>query len=64
VGGLKGRGETDKRDIGHKDNWGNLPEKAQAAAKNMLDRQFPAHYRLAVETYLKRLAERTAPTRE
>jgi hypothetical protein len=64
LGGLKGQGLTDKKDIGHKDNWGDLPEKKQAAAKGMLENQFPGHYRLAVEQYLKRLAERTAPPRE
>ncbi len=63
-GGIKGRGLTDKKDIGHKDNWGDLPEKKQAAAKGMLENQFPGHYRLAVEQYLKRIAERTAPPRE
>ncbi|QDT54389.1 hypothetical protein Pan44_24220 [Caulifigura coniformis] len=64
LGGIKGKGLTDKKDIGHKDNWGDLPEKKQAAAKGMLENQFPGHYRLAVEQYLKRLAERTAPPRE
>jgi hypothetical protein len=63
-GGLKGQGLTDKKDIGHKDNWGDLPEKKQAAAKGMLENQFPGHYRLAVEQYLKRIAERTAPPRD
>ncbi len=61
LGGIKGKGLTDKKDIGRKDNWGNLPEKKQAAAKGMLENQFPGHYRLAVEQYLKRIAERTAP---
>ena len=28
-----------------------------------INRQFPAHYRQAVEEYLKKLAERTAPQR-
>ncbi len=61
LGGIKGEGLTDKKDIGHKDNWGDLPPKAREAAKNMLDRQFPAHYRQAVEEYLKKLADRPAP---
>lgn len=61
VGGIKGPGETDKRDIGHKDRWGDLPPKAREAAKNVLDQQFPAHYRQAVEEYLKKLADRPAP---
>jgi hypothetical protein len=64
LGGVKGQGLTDKKDIGHKDNWGDLPEKKQAAAKGMLQNQFPGHYRMAVEQYLKRIAERTAPPRD
>jgi hypothetical protein len=62
IGGIKGPGEVDPKKAGHKDNWGNLPPKAQAAAKNMLDRQFPPHYRQAVEEYLKKLADRQAPS--
>ncbi len=61
LGGVKGEGLTDKKDIGNKDNWGDLPPKAREAAKNMLDRQFPSHYRQAVEEYLKKLADRPAP---
>ena len=61
LGGVKGPGQTDRKDIGHKDGWGDLPPKAQTAAKNMLDRQFPPHYRQAVEEYLKKAAERPAP---
>jgi hypothetical protein len=61
IGGVKGEGLTDKRDAGHKDHWGDLPPKAREAAKNMLDQQFPAHYRQAVEEYLKKLADRPAP---
>ncbi|WP_437187522.1 hypothetical protein SH668x_000919 [Planctomicrobium sp. SH668] len=63
VGGVKTPGETDKREIGHKDHWGDLPPKAREAAKNMLDQQFPSHYRQAVEEYLKKLADRPAPGR-
>lgn len=63
LGGIKGPGQTDKKEIGHKDHWGDLPPKAREAAKNMLDQQFPAHYRQAVEEYLKKLAERPAPAR-
>jgi len=61
LGGMKAPGETDQKHIGHKDHWGDLPPKAREAAKNMLDQQFPAHYRQAVEEYLKKLAERPAP---
>ena len=63
LGGVRGEGKTDKKDIGHKDNWGDLPAQDRQAVKNLLDRQFPAHYRQAVEEYLKKLAERPAPQR-
>lgn len=61
VGGVQGPGEVEDRDIGHREGWGNLPDQAQAAAKEMINRQFPAHYRQAVEEYLKRIARRAAP---
>jgi hypothetical protein len=64
LGGMKGKGVTDRKDIGHKDGWGNLPEKSQAVGKKMLENEFPGHYRQAVQEYLKRLAERTAPSKK
>jgi len=63
LGGQKGPGEVDRKDLGETDKWGGLPEKEKAEAKNLINRQFPAHYRQAVEEYLKKLAERTAPQR-
>ena len=64
VGGATGPGEVDKKDIGREDGWGELPDKAQAAAKNLINRQFPFHYRQAVEEYLKRIAQRPAPSQD
>ena len=63
LGGQKGPGEVDRKDLGETDKWGGLPEKEKADAKNLINRQFPPHYRRAVEEYLKKLAERTAPQR-
>lgn len=63
LGGQKGPGEVDRKDLGGRDHWGGLPDKEKADAKNLINRQFPAHYRQAVEEYLKKLAERTAPQR-
>lgn len=60
IAGAPGEGEVDERPIGRKDGWGNLPDKEQTEAKNLINRQFPSHYRQAVEEYLKRLAERPA----
>lgn len=61
VGGIDGEGVVDERPIGNEDNWGDLPERAENEAKNLLDTQFPAHYRRAVEEYLRRIGEREAP---
>jgi hypothetical protein len=63
VGGVKGPGEVDPKSVGHEAGWGNLPEKEQAQVKNMLDKQFPSHYRQAVTEYLRKLAQRPAPAR-
>ncbi|MGE0376674.1 MAG: hypothetical protein AB7Q45_14790 [Planctomycetaceae bacterium] len=63
IGGGQGPGEVDPRDLGGGANWGNLPDKAKTDAKNLINRQFPQHYRQAVEEYLKKLAERPAPQR-
>lgn len=62
IGGTKGPGEVDKKEL-EEGEWGGLPEKEAADAKNLINRQFPAHYRQAVEAYLKRLADRPAPPR-
>lgn len=61
IAGQKGPGDVDPKDLGDNDHWGGLPDKAEADAKNLINRQFPAHYRQAVEEYLKKLAERKAP---
>lgn len=63
LGGQSGPGEVERKDLGEEDKWGGLPDKEKAEAKNLINRQFPPHYRQAVEEYLKKLAERTAPQR-
>ena len=60
IAGQTGEGEVDEKPIGRKTGWGNLPDKERTEAKNLINRQFPSHYRQAVEEYLKRLAERPA----
>jgi hypothetical protein len=60
VGGIKGEGKVDPEKLGRKHGWGQLPDKAQAAAKELINQQFPFHYRQAVEEYLKRIAQRSA----
>lgn len=62
-GGTMPAGPLSQPQGGSQDHWGDLPPKAKEAAKNMLESDFPAHYRAAVEEYLKKLAERPAPSR-
>lgn len=58
IKGSTAPGEVDEKDIGKKAGWGALPPKQQAAARNLIDRELPPHYRNAIEQYLKKLATR------
>lgn len=60
IKGSTAPGQVDKKKIGTKNGWGALPPKKEAQAKNMINRNFPAHYRQAIEQYFKRLANRRA----
>ncbi|HLQ45649.1 MAG TPA: hypothetical protein VK137_13010, partial [Planctomycetaceae bacterium] len=60
VKGATAPGEVDKKDIGNKSGWGTLPPKQAAEAKNVINRNFPSHYREAIEQYFKKLANRPA----
>jgi hypothetical protein len=52
----KGAGEVTRRDLGGTDGWGNLPPHQRDEALQQIGREFPAHYREAIEQYFKRLA--------
>ncbi|NUQ61037.1 MAG: hypothetical protein HUU20_01015 [Pirellulales bacterium] len=54
--GGKGKGEVTKRDVGHESGWGDLPPKQREEAMQQIGRDFPAHYRDAIEQYFRRLA--------
>jgi len=56
IAGGKGPGEVTKRDIGDTDGWGKLPPHKREEAMQQIGREFPAHYREAIEQYFKRLA--------
>ena len=58
VGGATAPGNVDKKHLANKAGWGALPPKAQARAKNHLNKKFPAYYRRVVEAYNRKLAER------
>lgn len=55
----KGPGEVTRRDLGSTDGWGNLPPHKRDEALQQIGREFPAHYREAIEQYFKRLAAGT-----
>jgi hypothetical protein len=54
--GGKAPGDVDKRDIGHKSGWGNLPPKEREEALQQMGKDFPPHYREAIEQYFRKLA--------
>ena len=60
VKGSTAPGNVDKKKIGNQDGWGALPPKKETQAKNLINRNFPAHYRQAIEQYFKKLANRRA----
>ncbi|WP_339729898.1 hypothetical protein [uncultured Gimesia sp.] len=55
-------GEVDKKKLSNSGGWGQLPPKKQASAKNIINRNFPSHYRKAIEKYFKKLATQKANT--
>jgi hypothetical protein len=56
IAGGKGPGDVQKKDIGSADGWGNLPPHQRDEALQQIGREFPPHYREAIEQYFKRLA--------
>lgn len=56
IAGGKGPGEVQSRDLGDGDGWGNLPPHQREEALQQIGREFPPHYREAIEQYFKRLA--------
>ena len=42
--------------VGSGDGWGNLPPHEREAALQQIGREYPPHYREAIEQYFKRLA--------
>lgn len=53
---LKGEGKVDKKDIGNKSDWGSLPPKEREAALQQIGKEFPAHFRDAIEQYFRKIA--------
>lgn len=60
VKGSTAPGEVDKKRFKNQGGWGALPPKARARAKDIIARDFPAHYRQAIEEYTRKQATRAA----
>jgi len=60
IGG-KGPGQVTKRDVGSGDGWGDMPPRQREAAMQQIGRDFPSHYRDAIEQYFRRLASESSP---
>ncbi len=52
----KAPGDVAKKDIGHKSGWGDMPPKEREEALQQMGRDFPSHYRDAIEEYFRKLA--------
>jgi hypothetical protein len=54
--GGRGPGAVQHRDLGSGEGWGNLPPHERERVLQQIGREFPPHYREAIEHYFKRLA--------
>jgi hypothetical protein len=54
--GGKGPGDVDKKNIGSKTGWGDLPPKQRQEALQQIGKDFPSHYREVIEHYFRKLA--------
>ena len=53
-----GEGKVDnKKLIANLELWGKMPEKERIKALEAISREYPPHYREAIEGYLKELAK-------
>ena len=54
--GGKAPGDVTKKDIGHKSGWGDMPPREREEALQHMGRDFPPHFRDAIEEYFRKLA--------
>ncbi len=62
VKGAKAPGHVDPKTFKKGGPWGELDDKKRERVRQLIGRDFPAHYRRAVEEYFRNAAKRTAPT--
>jgi hypothetical protein len=53
----KGPGNVDRKKIGSKSGWGDLPAKEREEALQQIGKDFPSHYRDIIESYFRKIAE-------
>jgi hypothetical protein len=53
---MQAPGEVDRRRIGDTSGWGDLPPKQREEALQQIGKDFPPHYRDAIEQYFRKLA--------
>jgi hypothetical protein len=54
--GGRGAGDVDRKPIGSKSGWGDLPPKQRQEALQQIGKDFPSHYREVIEQYFRKLA--------
>ncbi|MGE5192118.1 MAG: hypothetical protein ACM3U2_06405 [Deltaproteobacteria bacterium] len=60
IKGSTAPGKVDSKKFANEKEWGDLPPRARAKARDELARKFPAHYKDAIENYTKQAANRPA----
>ncbi len=60
--GGSGAGDVDRKDLGEKRDWGDLPPAAREQALQKLGQQLPSHYRDVIEGYFRKIAIESTPT--
>lgn len=56
VAGASGDGDVDRKDLGNRSGWGNLPPAERQEALQQISRDLPTHYREAIEAYFRKMA--------
>lgn len=57
VKGNTAPGNVDKKEFQDREVWGKLPEKEETRANNIINKNFPSHYKKVIEEYSKKLAK-------
>ncbi|QDV68357.1 hypothetical protein Poly24_20660 [Rosistilla carotiformis] len=56
IAGGSGPGDIDRKKLGDRDGWGNLPPAQRQEALQKISQDLPTHYREAIEAYFRKLA--------